>query len=166
MFGETNSASRPIHPRHQSTIILFIGLLIATAFSSCDTEEPLLIDGNGVEKEIAFACGHLSVSADLMSRAYPFLYFDFNLSREVIVFRDSIMISYKGKTLPFWVQCTPDDCEEDVIELKGKGEMWMEIDLSGVLPRGDTIEVRLSGFAQCEGQRVPLERLYLVAPEE
>jgi hypothetical protein len=141
-------------------------LLIATAFSSCDTGEPLLIDGNGVEKEIAFACGHISVSADLMSRAFPLLYFDFNLSKEVTVFRDSIVISYKGGTRPFSVQCSPDDCDEDVIELKGKGEMWMEIDLSRILPRGDTIEVRLSGFAQCEGQRVPLEHLYLVAPEE
>lgn len=141
-----------------------LAVVLLAIFAGCDRTQTFLIDGGLSSKDADFACGHVSVTARQFMHVAFNLTYDYELDREVTVYRDSIHIIRNGVDIPFIITCSDCSEKDTVLMLNGSGYLRLNFNLPSTLDgaAADTTYIQSSGFAYCEGKRIPIEGCYLV----
>lgn len=109
--------------------------------TACDKVDIILIDGSSVAKAISSDCGLISIEVTTFNGQYFFIKQNYELTKEINVYPDSLIIEFNGSHLPFTLIGSEKINNESEIILSGKGSLKIDFEVNQTVHKGDTIKI-------------------------
>lgn len=144
-------------------IIGFFFLILLLVFNGCDKQVELNIVGSGTTKEIPFSCGKVIINARTVHRNAVDLRQKYDLYKPAVINKDSLLIEYKGGSIPYRLYSDDGEVITDQIQITNGAEYLIGFSLNNPLPkRGDTVKIEDQGYLYCDGNRVNIGTINLI----
>jgi hypothetical protein len=132
---------------------IIITMLILVSLAGCDPVITFPIDDSS-KKKLNFTCGTLSVKAVKSLGPGYIINQEFQLTKEISIFFDSLNIKHKGSPVMFDIF---DAQKKSIIterEISVNGKEIINLKISDNFESGDTLLLQMKGYIICEGASV------------
>lgn len=130
----------------------------------CDPTFDVYIDGE-TKKTFSFECGAVNFLSKSAGKREFFIVQDFEINKEVIINKDSVVIIYKEDTISSKFLMENKEVQTSSLTMNNDFNLILSFYIPGGIEYGDTITIKPKGYLYCNNERINIKPIHLYFKE-